>query len=738
MKKTDKRRMERRQRRRENRQGDQNRAVNELNFRALPVRADTVDEENKSVQATLTTEKPTPMFDWERWEIVPEILRMDGMRSIPRNQVPLLDSHNRWSVNDQIGSVREIEQEEGQLAGTLLFSKSAAEIFDKVREGHLTDVSVGYRINKQHHVPKGETATVKGQEYTGPVNIVTDWTLKEASLTPIGADEQAKLRGYDPTIPLDDVPDEEMKMDPKLRARCVAAGMDEGLDDAASMDWLNANQEKLFETKAAPVASPTAKEIADELQARDQERQAKAAAFRKEVDDLIELAFGKEATGLDEFRTECYDCNDLMAARQKVMDRRDQGPPVQPGYQINLATDQPQDALQSDVGTAFLLRALHGAGLSKDAVDKAAPEKERGKGWETFRHASMLDMARECLIAEGYNVRGMSSERVAKAALGFYRQAGLQSRAGAMGYHTTGNFANLTRDAVNKSMAIAYQEAPATWRACMRQGDSVPDFKTIHRVQLGAVPNLPIWPDNTVPEESSFADQDTPYAVEAYSTKVSFSWRLVVNDDMSALSRVPAMLGRAAARTVNAKAWAQITANPTMADGISLFSAASGARKQQNLTTGAGTPTVANVGALKKLMRLVTGLNTPEANASDDILNLEPRYIIGPAALETTIEQLVNSIADPTANYSSAVYNPARTLVPVIEPLLDANSATAWYLSASPEAIDTVEVTFLAGQEEPVTNDWIDEETMAQCYIIVQTFAAKALEWRGLQKHAGA
>lgn len=52
---------------------------------------------------------------------------------------------------------------------------------------------------------------------------------------------------------------------------------------------------------------------------------------------------------------------------------------------------------------------------------------------------------------------------------------------------------------------------------------------------------------------------------------------------------------------------------------------------------------------------VMRGLNTPEGNESDDILNIMPRYIIAPAALETTVLQLVRSQADPSDHKSSAV-----------------------------------------------------------------------------------
>jgi hypothetical protein len=312
-------------------------------------------------------------------------------------------------------------------------------------------------------------------------------------------------------------------------------------------------------------------------------------------------------------------------------------------------------------------------------------------------------------------------------------KAGIRSTGAA--YHNTGSFSNITLDAINKSMMIGYSEVPATWRGPMKQGQSATDFKNIHRMQIGAVPNLPVWNDTGRPEMASMVDAKETYAVEARSIGIDFGYKLIVNDDMSALTGTPTKLGDAAARTVNAVAWSQVTSNPLMRDGIALFSAASGARKRSNLTTGAGTPTVANVGILKALMRQMRGENTPEGNESPDILNLTPSYLVVPSTLETTAEQLVNSIYDP-ANANNA-FNPTRSLTPVVEPILDAASTTAWYLFASPTRIETVEVTFLAGQETPQVRVVMDEHTLATTYYVLQSVAAKALDHRGVQRHNG-
>jgi hypothetical protein len=348
-------------------------------------------------------------------------------------------------------------------------------------------------------------------------------------------------------------------------------------------------------------------------------------------------------------------------------------------------------------------------------------------------------MATEFVRCQGIQTLGLTREQIAIAAMFGPEKAGIRGVRSDAAYHTTGSFANLTLDAINKSMMVGYQEAPQTWRGPMRQGDSVADFKQINRMRLGGIPNLPVWNDQDEPNMASMADAREAYAVEARSIGIDFSYKLLINDDMSALTRVPLALGDAAARTVNAVAWAQVTSNPTMSDGVALFSAVSGNRKRQNLSTGtSNNPSVTSVGALTDLMRQMRGENTPEGNEGPDILNLTPSYLVVPSALEVVANQLVNSAYDPSSSVNTMVSNPTRTLTPVIEPLLDASSRTAWYLFAAPTRIDTIEVTFLQGQETPVVRSELDFGTLAMRYYILQSVAAKALNHRGVQKHTNA
>lgn len=684
-----------------------------------------MDEERRSVEGVVATEAPVPMWDWERYEVVPEVLLMSGAE-YPR-QVPFLNSHNRSSISDQLGSARELRVQGDTMLGRMFFAAAHKDEFEKVREGHATDLSAGYRVLESVHVPEGQKQTIGGREFTGPVNVRTKWRLHEVSLVPIGADEQAKLRGFQ-FFPRK--PQESFKMNEALRALCVARGMDAKLSDEDAQRWMVEHfaKDSQRDVDIKSIVAEAARAAAEEARKALKAEQERVESFRKEVDAACELA------GLPGERAACYELKDMQEVRKHLLEVKAKSEP-EIGYSLPIRAGEAQrDKHVAAIGTALVMRALDATNCKQERKDALLPPDRRAHGHEHFRHASLLDLARECLHADGLNTRGLSREQIAIAALGWPHKVGLRADPA---YHTTGSFTKLTQDAVNKSMMVGYQEFPATWRRCFRQGASVPDLKTIHRLRMGSIPNLPDWPTNTPPEQVSFKDSEETYRVQPKSARLSFSWDLLVNDDMDALSRAPQMFGDAAARTVNALAWAQITSNPTMEDGVPLFSVATGNRKRTNLTTGAGAPSTTTVQTLRNLMRQMRGENTPEGNESQDILNLEPAFIVGPSALEQDIIALVRSAYDPASNVFMK-FNTAAVLEPIIEPLLDANSTTAWYLFASTSRIDTVEVTFLQGHETPVTRQWSDEQTLSQNWAVLQAVAAKALNHRGMQKHAGA
>jgi len=167
---------------------------------SLPLSTATAADGADGFRWILTTEQPTTVFDWERFDFIDEILLADGILLPEIRQVPLLDSHSRWSVDDHLGSVTDIKLDQaGQYAAISGLVRFAADeksqrTRQKVADGHLTDGSVGYRVTKSIWIPEGHEAAYGGRLFKGPLRLSHESQLKEFSITPIGADTLAKVK----------------------------------------------------------------------------------------------------------------------------------------------------------------------------------------------------------------------------------------------------------------------------------------------------------------------------------------------------------------------------------------------------------------------------------------------------------------------------------------------------------------------------------------------------------------
>lgn len=181
--------------------------INPKNFGGMCSRAVTLERPKeinfeRGIDTIATTDAPALVIDWERWEVIREILPMRYCEMPANDKVPLLDSHSRFSVEQVKGSAMNWETNEHQLLCKSFLSESEEVIRQKIREGHIDSVSIGYMTDKDYsiEVPKKATVIIDGKAYKNefeddyPMVIRTWWRTKELSLVPIGADEAAKFK----------------------------------------------------------------------------------------------------------------------------------------------------------------------------------------------------------------------------------------------------------------------------------------------------------------------------------------------------------------------------------------------------------------------------------------------------------------------------------------------------------------------------------------------------------------
>ena len=330
---------------------------------------------------------------------------------------------------------------------------------------------------------------------------------------------------------------------------------------------------------------------------------------------------------------------------------------------------------------------------------------EVGRDWAG---QTLLDLARECLEATGTRTRRLPRHEIARLAL------------------STSDFPSILADVANKTLRQAYEAYPRTFLPFSRRRSAV-DFKNINAVQLGEAPSLQKVNEKGEFTHGSIAESKETYKLATYGRIVSITRQVIINDDLSAFTRIPAGFGVAAATLESDTVWGIITGNPNMGDGVALFHAT-----HTNLNSGGGSAlALAGLGTGMAAMAKQKGLD------GVTVLNVQPRYLAVPVALQLTAFQLVAANLAP-AQSANVVPDYIRALTPIAEPRLDASSATAWYLFASPDQIDTVEYAYLEGQDGVYieTRQGFDVDGVEIKARL--DFGAKAIDWRGMQKNAGA
>ena len=170
--------------------------------RTMATRAMSLNEDNRSFEAVATSEVPVSMTDYRTGGMVDEVLLASGIE-FRTPSIPLLDSHQRDSTQDVVGSMTDFRTE-GPLTvgrGSVAFDDPRADaIWSKIRDGHLTSLSIGYIPVDYVDISPGQTQSIGGRQFTAGDNtlrIVTRTTIFEVSIVSVPADVNAVIRAAD-------------------------------------------------------------------------------------------------------------------------------------------------------------------------------------------------------------------------------------------------------------------------------------------------------------------------------------------------------------------------------------------------------------------------------------------------------------------------------------------------------------------------------------------------------------
>lgn len=322
---------------------------------------------------------------------------------------------------------------------------------------------------------------------------------------------------------------------------------------------------------------------------------------------------------------------------------------------------------------------------------------------------SIVNIAEQCLRQAGVSEMPRSTTRLISAAFS----------------HSSSDFPGILEDVLHKMLHDGYQGEPDTTAGWTRPSD-LRDFREVRRIQMSEGPGLELVPEGGEYTEGTFKDRSEKYALSTYGRIFAATRQMLINDDLAAFTRVPQAFGQSVRRKHLDLTWGKITGNGAMSDGNALFSSA-----HSNLAASGSALSVTSLSEGRKAMRMQKG------EQGLQVLNIVPRYLLVPAALESQAEELIASLIPPGSTDQSPSLAFVRSLQLVVEPRLDADSETAWYLVADPAQISTLEQGFLGGTEFEI-EEHMGFEIDGRAWKVRTDFGCAPLDWRGFYKNAGA
>lgn len=771
----------------------------DLTARSLHVRADSANAEAGTIDATVATEQPATVFDFESFRIIDEVLIAEGGEFPQR--VPLLDSHDRSRAKDVLGSATGFTRSGTEWVGRAEFDTEdpeAVRVFGKVKARHITDVSIGYRVLNSVDIPPRKSQTINGRKYTAGERVLrvsNKWQVRELSVTPIGADSNAKFRDS-----ADDFKEFDA-MNPRLLEYLRRLGLSRDATDEQAREFargLRGSQRSLsslLDYDELDSAAATTADLAIRSLGFDPREPWNVAESQRSDADPLD-AEGDEAAGDETGDSGGAPPNQAAftegqrAERERQMSIRDMGRDLVPADVISRAIT---DGVTADEASAQFLAYVRGQRSSGQGTDRpddgsnpvgdlmvrsmnvlgAAPSQQ-ATSRESQRTAVSMAMAlmsrEDCtndVVASyvgmdgqsirrlgtnhqdeleraaenAHQMRDMSVVDVAQECLRmngvtvprYSAQAviGELQRSGG----STATFTGIITTNFSAQLLSGYDTATDTTEPWTRAGD-LPDFRTADRPRVLQGDPLTRHARGGTAEHVTFSDKMESYKAARYSGQFVIDEQDMIDDRLGALDQLaPSDMGVAARQIRPDLVYSILLANANMSDGAALFVAGHG-----NLQTTAAL-------AEATLKSSITLFNTQTENGR--LLDKNgPIVFIVPEALSFTADQLLNSAVisndsgagnkNTLASRATATISDGRLDNGVTDPAsgtVHAGSATTWFAARS-SGRHTIEVGYVRGSgRAPMVRSFVlTQGQWGVGWDVKLDIGAKALDWLGLQK----
>lgn len=319
---------------------------------------------------------------------------------------------------------------------------------------------------------------------------------------------------------------------------------------------------------------------------------------------------------------------------------------------------------------------------------------------------SLVELARESLRLAGEPYGGHTIQMVGRAMV-------------------SDDFQHIMANVANKHLFEGWETSGETWPVWCGEGVAT-DFRENKIVSGSEADDLDEIPEHGKYKYGELSDESETYQLVTYGKLFSLTRQAIINDDAGAITDIPKKHGEAAARKIGDIAYAVLTGNSAMGDGIALFHADHG-----NLGSG-GVVSEVTIGEAEKLMGLQKDI------ADKRRLNIRPQFFIGPVSIKTSSEiffQTLQYAGDNKAATRKNIYA-GNIFTRVYDARLDDDSVTTWYMTG-PKG-KTVKVYFLNGVKKPYLETKQGWSTDGVDFKVRIDAAAKAVNYRAVVKNLGA
>jgi hypothetical protein len=696
------------------------------------------------------------------WWDAPVVIDLDGIDT-GDGVMPILDDHNptRGCV---VGQSVSAGVEKGQLVlrGAMMGADDITDSGMAVREilkladppnNFRWQTSIGARSSQKEFTAAGDTVKVNGQKFNGPIYVSRKTVIREVSFVVIGADRDTSAL----------VASGDFKM--KFADFCSSKGFDASKLDATQTKALqdlyaggNSNpgndtdkkskkKQKKLEAKEAGKAKKaikaTVEKVKDKVKSRVdnaiQEQRDIFAAEQERMRRIVEITANEPSVlveiDLADGKTDKVNLREHAIKSGWTIQQTELGwlrarrPDTVNGF-------MPQQLPASDaVIECAILQAgscqLFNNSFYEGRQDRAAVEETIARNTKnelTARYGDQVQTAAQKYFKNGIGLQQVlllaaraggyrGEEKITTGNLGEVMQHAFNPNIRAEGGSMI-SVQNVLANVLNKFLLQGYLYVDQSWKQ-IAATRAVKDFKPSKSVNVfGDFVFKKLNADGQI-QNAAMTDEAFPNQVDTFGRKLGIQRQMIINDDLSALSTVPLLMGIGAADSINILFWKLWLAPGNWTDGNAFWfnrtaaaSVLGGSGINTNLISG-GTSALSSAA-----LQLAVQAYDKQIKPNGQPLGMQQAILLYPPELDATALELMRSAnlvyggatasKQPMTNVWQGRFQPVKS--PYLSntgndingvALYPGNSTTAWWLLANPNLVASIEVAFLNGQQTP-------------------------------------